>query len=164
MRDRFKPNKRDFILGKSNPQPNQTCAADDLAFDFHPFCCFPSHAITKAITLTLNHWFVFVLTIKECRVLSFGESYDRCSRCWARSENLGNPTFDENDPEIFGKDTEKNLHLCLENLCARNNRKSIYSVYGETIEMKCLCDKIKEQLLTKITGNGLMPRQNTKDR
>lgn len=56
-------------------------------------------------------------------MLLFGESYDRCS---ARGENLGNPTFDENDPEIFGKDTEKNLYLCLENLCARNNRKHIY--------------------------------------
>lgn len=57
------------------------------------------------------------------------------------AKTLRNPTFDENDPEIFGKDTEKNLYLCLENLCARNNRKNIYSVYGKTIEMKCLCDK-----------------------
>ena len=80
------------------------------------------------------------------------------------AKTLGNPTFDENDPEIFGKDTEKNLYLCLENLYARNNRKNIYSVYGKAIEMKCLCNKKKEQLLTKITGNGLMPRQNTKDR
>lgn len=29
------------------------------------------------------------------------------------AKTLGNPTFDENDPEIFGKDTEKNLYLCL---------------------------------------------------
>lgn len=54
------------------------------------------------------------------------------------AKTLGNPTFDENDPEIFGKDTEKNLYLCLENLCARNKRKNIYSVYGKTLEMKCL--------------------------
>ena len=57
------------------------------------------------------------------------------------AKTLRNPTFDENDPEIFGKDTEKNLYLCLENLCARNNRKNIYSVYGKAIEMKCLRQK-----------------------
>ena len=95
---------------------------------FTPFAAFRVMLSQKP-----SHRHVFVLTIKECTVLSFGESYDRCSRCSARSENLGNPTFDENDPEIFGKDTEKNLYLCLENLCARNNRKNIYSVYGKTI-------------------------------
>lgn len=67
--DRFKPNKRDFVLGKSNPQPNQTCAADDLIF--HPFCCFPCHAITKAIKTTLNHGsFLFWLSKSaECYYL-----------------------------------------------------------------------------------------------